>query len=431
MKSPSKSSRPSILLVLAAGTFGCHGGAEDAAQAAPHGASPTKEPAATVIPHEWEASLVRLAPDVQASLNVQVVPARAEAMQKAVRRPAIVVLRPDRRAAVAAPVTGSIEPSAAGFPALGDEIERDQVLFLVSPQLSVERDLLTGPQALDVDLKELDLRLRLEEANGLRETARTALVAADRELDRARALVEANIVGSRRLDDARTIRDLAAVDVETAERRVGQLEAEEARPTTSVDAAEPMEVRAPIAGRLDGLTVRPGQVVPAGQEVLAIVDDTHPWLMVQLYASEPSSVDLSADVAVYGGVASDEPSIGSATPLVTPSPLAPPVGMVSRLYRLDADGTPRAPGERLFVDLPTKAAQNATVIPWSSLIFDAHGGIWVYEEKGPHEFRRRAIRFLERNGDLAWVSEELGAGTPVVATGAYELFAIEFGGGGH
>jgi len=69
------------------------------------------------------------------------------------------------------------------------------------------------------------------------------------------------------------------------------------------------------------------------------------------------------------------------------------------------------------------------VIPDSALLHDIHGGTWVYERTAPHVYARRRVEVRDTVGGVAILTRGPETGTPVVTTGAAELFGIEFGAG--
>jgi hypothetical protein len=86
-----------------------------------------------------------------------------------------------------------------------------------------------------------------------------------------------------------------------------------------------------------------------------------------------------------------------------------------------------APGERVRVEfhLAGSGKQQRTV-PHSAVIYDPRGDAWVYTNPEPLVFVRHRIKVAYIEGDLAVLSDGPPAGTPVVMTGAAELFGAEY-----
>jgi hypothetical protein len=90
-------------------------------------------------------------------------------------------------------------------------------------------------------------------------------------------------------------------------------------------------------------------------------------------------------------------------------------------------GAALRPGERVHVRLASRAAETATLIPTSALLHDIHGGTWVYERTAPQVFARRRVEVQDTVGGLALLTRGPQVGAQIVATGAAELYGIEFG----
>ncbi len=71
----------------------------------------------------------------------------------------------------------------------------------------------------------------------------------------------------------------------------------------------------------------------------------------------------------------------------------------------------------------------AMVIPYSAILYDIHGGTWVYENTSPNVFVRRRVELKNVQDGKAILIRGPAAGTKVVTVGAAEIFGTEFGGG--
>jgi len=66
-------------------------------------------------------------------------------------------------------------------------------------------------------------------------------------------------------------------------------------------------------------------------------------------------------------------------------------------------------------------------VPWSAVVFDIHGGTWVYERTGDRSYARRRVVVRYVAGDAAVLESGPPPGTAVVTAGAAELFGTETG----
>lgn len=89
--------------------------------------------------------------------------------------------------------------------------------------------------------------------------------------------------------------------------------------------------------------------------------------------------------------------------------------------------------ERLGVETAPVTEAGATMtIPYAAIIYDAEGATWAYVNTEPLVYTRASVVVDEIEGDTAFITEGPASGTPVVTTGAAELYGAEIGvGGGH
>jgi hypothetical protein len=66
-----------------------------------------------------------------------------------------------------------------------------------------------------------------------------------------------------------------------------------------------------------------------------------------------------------------------------------------------------------------------TVIPYAAIIYDTHGATWVYLNPAPLTFVRHPITVDHIQGDQAFLSDRLPAGSAVVTVGVAELHGAE------
>ena len=89
--------------------------------------------------------------------------------------------------------------------------------------------------------------------------------------------------------------------------------------------------------------------------------------------------------------------------------------------------------ERLGVETAEVAGSgSALTVPYAAVIYDAQGLTWSYVNTAPLVYLREAITIDRINGATAILSAGPAVGTPIVTTGAAELYGAEIGvGGGH
>jgi multidrug efflux pump subunit AcrA (membrane-fusion protein) len=103
---------------------------------------------------------------------------------------------------------------------------------------------------------------------------------------------------------------------------------------------------------------------------------------------------------------------------------------VDLYYRLpNSDGQLR-PGQRLNVQLPAPLkVRHGLQVPASAILYDIHGGTWVYVAESEHTYRRQRVEVVDTQGGSAFLARGLARSARVVTAGAVELFGTEFGAG--
>jgi hypothetical protein len=77
---------------------------------------------------------------------------------------------------------------------------------------------------------------------------------------------------------------------------------------------------------------------------------------------------------------------------------------------------------------PVAAATGGqTAVPTAAVLYDTHGGTWVYTNTESGSYQRAPISVTAIKGDTATLSAGPPVGTPVVIVGVSELFGTETG----
>jgi multidrug efflux pump subunit AcrA (membrane-fusion protein) len=96
-------------------------------------------------------------------------------------------------------------------------------------------------------------------------------------------------------------------------------------------------------------------------------------------------------------------------------------------YALGNENGALYPGQKLAVTLALKSRARSLVVPTTAVLYDIHGGAWVYQQMEPHVYARRRVAVDYVDGDLAVLATGPEPGSFVVTDGAVELFGTEFG----
>lgn len=315
---------------------------------------------------------------------------------------ATVVAPADGSALVRAPADGYF--SAAEPLTTGKVIPRDTLLGYLVPRLGEGTDI--GNLLVEV------------------ERARSRMALAERDLERMQSLLEQGAVPERRVLEARQTRDVAQVELKTAQSRLQQ----RSGPTTQAGIA----LRAPVEGELIAVNVRPGAFVRADEVLFTLVDSQRRWIDIQVpekFASvlmnasgawlEPQAPGQSApvvlDVASGARVVNINSLIDSLTRTAT----------VTLEY--PAAIGPRVIGTRLPAHVFHGDAAPTLAVPRSALIDDG-GQAVLYVQTGGESFARRTVTLGIQDGVWVEILQGVAPGERVVSEGAYFVKLAAAGG---
>ncbi len=391
---------PSTLLAAALAVLAASGcGGKSAAETA----KPAPPAKVENAPKEAELATVKLTPEAEVRLGIQTAPAEVTSVARTRTLAGEVVLPPDSRMTVSAPVAGTLL-AAGSTPAVGTRVRRGETLLRLQPYVAPERDLRT--------------KLEQEEEN-----AKTRVEAATIALNRAEQLVRDKAGPQKNVDAARATLETAQTDLAAAREKLAKLRSQ----PLSADAA--IGVESPRDGVIQMVHAAPGQTVAGSAPLFEVATLATVWVRVPVYVGEVGAVERSRAARVHGlGDPPGAPS-RSARPVSAPPSADPSAATADLYYELPNSDGQLSPGQKVGVTVTMKIGEDSLVVPWASVLHDIHGGTWVYEATAPQTYVRRAVQVREVIGDLAALERGPAPGTPVVTAGAAELFSTEFGTG--
>jgi RND family efflux transporter MFP subunit len=392
------------------------------------GAIAPKEGPAQVAHHVEEQSLntLRLTPKAVERLGIAI----AQVEQKEVQRwravSGEVVVPPGQTIVVSAPLAGTLAaPDGSEVPLPGSTLEQHQTVFRFTPLLTPERDVLTPAERVRVAQTRADVATLQLEAKRQIETAKIQVDAAQIAFERAVQLLENKAGSQRSVDESQAALKLAQENLATAEARYEFL-AEVKLDEEAGDVAS-QTIESPVAGVLQSIDAAPTETVAAGEPLFSVVQTDRIWIRVPVYVGEWRNVEMGqpAKISEYG-----EPK--DATPRTAKYISAPPAAnpmatSVDLYYELSNDDGRLYPGQKLSVTLPMQGRTQNLVIPFNAVLYDIHGGAWVYEEIEPHLYARQRVAVEYVDGENAILATGPPVGARVVTDGAAELFGTEFG----
>jgi hypothetical protein len=184
---------------------------------------------------------------------------------------------------------------------------------------------------------------------------------------------------------------------------------------------------------LQRLAVAPGATVAAGVELFEVVEIDPLWVRVPVYAGATEELKAGAAAKVRLLGAPPEEAVDAA-PVTDPPLIADALATsIDLYYRLRNPSGKIRPGQKVAVMLELRGApaDRGLVVPWSAVVHDIHGGMWVYEHVGERSFRRRRVEVeyvaKGQRGEEAVLTSGPPAGARVATGGAIELLGAEFG----
>jgi len=295
-----------------------------------------------------------------------------------------VQMQPQAEAIVSAPVDGIVR--ASRVPSPGMAVRSGQVLASISSTLGGGEDVAT-----------LDLAIR---------EARIARDAAAREVARMEALVEAEAVPQRRLDEARTQLRLAEAQISASQSRRGAL----------AGGGAGVPVASPISGQVLETSMVQGQGVTGGQQLLRIGNPSALWLIARVpegmasQVAQPQGVELILPGETISLSRGNGLALVQGGGAIDPATRTLPVIFAwnSRQVR---------PGQRVQGQLMVGGSEDALTIP-ASAILNEGGQDVVYVQIGGETFQRRPVTVLRRSGNRVVIEGQIDAGERVVTRGA-------------
>jgi RND family efflux transporter MFP subunit len=386
------------LLVIAAAL------ANQACTSKGEGAKSTAAPPAKVDNRVKESDLTRvtLTPEAVKRLGIEV---KEPVDSNYVIRTAVageVVSIPGKSLTVSAPVAGTIRVARASL-VPGQQLREGEPVLQLTPLAGVQRDLKVTLQA--------DLN-----------AAKARLDNATQQLERARQLLR-DLAGSQRnVDAAEQEFGQAKAAHEAAVQRLQQVD------TRPLDADVQMTVTAPANGIIRQVQVAAGQTVAAGAPLFEVVDFSRVWVRVPVYAGNAAMFRNLTTVTVQN--VDGEGPVRKAVRVPAPPTADPLAVTVDMYYELQNQDGQLRPGQRLNVQLPAAVkVRDSLQVPASAILYDIHGGTWVYIAESEHAYRRQRVEVLDTQDGSAFIARGLARGGRVVTAGAAELFGTEFGAG--
>ncbi|MFN3643068.1 MAG: efflux RND transporter periplasmic adaptor subunit [Gemmobacter sp.] len=175
-------------------------------------------------------------------------------------------------------------------------------------------------------------------------------------------------------------------------------------------------LRAPIAGRIGLIAVRPGAVIAAGTVIAEIRDETGLTVSFDLSERAAAAVAPGDRVAVRAVMVDTPPHPARVTALE--GRIDPATGMMAAEARIEGDGAGLSPGQRVTVELRREHAPLPAVDPLAVGWGRSGPFVWVLREGRAQPI---PVAIVARQGDRLLVQGDLAPGDLVAVEGTQRL----------
>lgn len=389
----------SLLLASLALMWGCSSETQTSSGAAP----PAK--VANGV-KESELTTVTLSPEAEQRLGIETAAVEKRQLARRLRLGGEIVAIPGCRIFVTAPVAGVIVAPNGRLPQAGMRVRKGRAIFSLLP-LPAERDLLGSPD--EVVLKKMQFDVAQAKAQ------------------RAAQLLHDNAGSVKTKEEADTELLAAAATFKTAEARLHLANSTVADSATLATAT--MALASPFDGVLQRINIAPRQTVAAGAELFEVVGQNPVWVRVPIYVGDLASIDHQqpAQITAFGNTSA---SLSRAAQPVQGLSLSDANAASADLFfQMDNQDSQFRVGEKVRVTLAQNNIEENLIVPLSAILYDIHGGTWVYTRMSPHTYTRQRVELHHVVDTLAVLTRGPVPCTEVVMTGAAEIYGTEFGGG--
>ena len=335
--------------------------------------------------------------------------------KKAVRRSRIyggeVTIPVGKTIVVSAPLGGILRAPAAGMPKAGQIVKKGDPILELLPLMTPEGRTATATALVDAD--------------GQVKNSQSQLDLAKIALDRATNLLKQEAGSQRNVDEARATYDVAAKTLEAVSARRAML----AKVIGEVDSgtAAPILISASLDGILRTVSALPGQSVASGGALFEVIDLRTIWVRVPVPVGDLDAINRQESIVLGPLSLQSHGNPVAATPVAAPPSANALSATVDVYYEAPNPGGRWIPGQRVGATISLLDTAECLTVPWSAIIYDIHGGSWVYERTAARTFVRLRVVVKYTMGSDAVLASGLVVGTTVVTAGSQELFASETG----
>lgn len=363
------------------------------------------------IVKEEDLNTITLSEEAEKRIGLTVAPIEKKPLRRVRVYGGEVAVPIGRTVLVAAPLTGVLKVPPSGEVRGGQTVKARQAVFQLMPLLTPD-----GRATLSASLADTE---------GQVNNAKTQVQLTTIALDRAKRVFKEGAGSQRQVDEADAAHNLAikTLDAVMARQAILNKVVGDAESGT----AAPIVIEAPGDGLIRTISALPGQTVPSGAALFEVIDISTIWIRVPLPVGDLDAIDSTMPAQIGKLSASSGTKLQTAQPVSAPPSANPISATVDVFYEMPNPDGKFIPGQRVGVSVPLADGATNLTVPWAAVVFDIHGGTWVYEQLGEYRYARRRVVIGHSVGADAVLAGGPAMGTNVVTAGAQELFGAETG----
>ncbi len=375
---------------------------------------------------ESDLTTIKLQPKAEARLGIKTATIKVEEVRQTRMYGGQAIVPEGRSITVAAPLTGTVAPvTPHTFPRPGAYVAKGKPMLRLLPVVATEKEVLTPSERISLARARADLEAARVQAKGEQEAAKVQLEAAKIKVDRTKRLRLDNVGSVKAVDEARAEYELAEARLKAAQAKTEVLK------STIIDLGSgnlaTLTMSSPVDGVIKSVQVSANQSVAAGTPMFQVIGVDPLWIRVPVYVGDLKKIDEKKPVRVRGLADPVGSPARVAKPVTAPPSGNPAASTIDLFFEVDNHDGVFRPDQRLIAIVPLGNTEKRKTVPWSAILYDVHGGTWVYENVEPHVFVRRRVELIRVVEQKAILARGPETGAKIVTAGAAELFGTEFG----
>ena len=227
----------------------------------------------------------------------------------------------------------------------------------------------------------------------------------------------------RNFERAERLREMDAISQREFEEAKNEYEARKAGFQRHQDAgSEALELRAPINGKIIEWTARPGQMVRAGEKLMAVADPSVVWLKVNVYESDFRLLDhpVGAHINAHGTTGGVILTADDMKVLTTGAALDPVTRTIPVLLEVTNTAGRLTIYESTPVELYSSVGDSSIAVP-ETAVYEDDGFDVVFVQTGGESFEKRIVDAGPRHAGWVSILDGLRLGDRIVTRGGYHV----------